>query len=146
MTLDVPVDEQDISKITLGMEASVTITALGSETYPARVTKIGSAVNSGGNSKFTVTLTLDKAENMLPGMSASAKLTLGETPDCLTIPTAAICDEDGAIVVYTGQDPKTGALTSPVTVTIGLSDGDSTQILTGLEPGQQVYYTYYEAK
>lgn len=146
MTLDVPVDEQDISQITLGMEASVTITALGSETYPARVTKIGSAVNSGGNSKFTVTLTLDKAENMLPGMSASAKLTLGDTPDCLTIPTAAICDEDGAVVVYTGQDPKTGALTSPVTVTIGMSDGDSTQILTGLEPGQQVYYTYYEAK
>lgn len=145
LSLEVPVDEQDIGNITLGMEASVTITALGKETYPARVTKIGTAVNSGGNSKFAVTLTLDKGENMLPGMSASAKLSLGEA-ECLNIPAAAVYDDGINTFVYTGQDHKTGALTNPVTVTTGLSDGNCTQILTGLEAGQQVYYTYYEAQ
>lgn len=144
LTLEVPVDEQDISKVTLGMEAQVRITALGSETYTARVTKIGAAVNSGGNSKFTVTLTLDKEETMLPGMSASAVLPLGQGEAGLTVPTAAIYDDDEGIFVYTALEEKTGALANPVNVTLGDSDGETTRILTGLEEGQTVYYTSYE--
>lgn len=146
LTLEVPVDEQDISRIALGMEARVTVTALGTDTYPARVTDIGTATNSGGNSKFAVTLTLDKGEKMLPGMSASAVLPLGEGETGVTVPTAAVYEEDGKPFVYTALEEKTGAPASPVTVTIGLSDGETTQILSGLEPGQTVYYSYYEAK
>lgn len=144
LTLEVPVDELDISKVTLGMEAQVRVTALGSQTYTARVTKIGAAVNSGGNSKFTVTLTLNKEENMLPGMSASAVLSLGQGEAGLTIPTAAIYDDDEGIFVYTALEEKTGALAKPVPVTLGESDGETTRILSGLEEGQTVYYTTYE--
>lgn len=144
LTLEVPVDEQDISKVALGMEAQVRITALGSETHTARVTKIGAAVNSGGNSKFTVTLTMDKEETMLPGMSASAVLPLGQGEAGLIVPTAAIYDDDESIFVYTALEEKTGALANPVRVTLGDSDGETTRILTGLEEGQTVYYTSYE--
>lgn len=146
LTLDVPVDEQDIGNIQLGMEATVTVTALGSESYAAQVTEIGTAVNSGGNSKFTVTLTLEKGEKMLAGMSASAVLPLNEEVEGLLIPTAAIYDDGANVFVYTALDAKTGEPTNPVNVTIGLSDGEYTQILSGLEEGQQVYYTYYEAQ
>lgn len=144
LLLEVPVDELEISAIALGMEAEVTITALGTETYTARVTDIGTAVNSGGNSKFTVTLTLTKGEKMLPGMSASAALPLGNGETGLTVPTAAIYDDGETTFVYTALEEKTGAPASPVNVTIGLSDGENTQILSGLEPGQTVYYSYYE--
>lgn len=144
MTLDISIDEQDISRISLGMEAQVEVTAVGGEAYAATVTDIGTASNSGGNSKFTVTLTMTRQGQMLPGMSASARLTLAEGETCLTVPTAALEDDGGECVVYTAYTEKSNTLSKPVQVQTGLSDGENTQILEGLEPGTQVYYFYYE--
>lgn len=144
MTLEVPVDELDIGRISLGMEAQVTVTALADQRVSARVTKIGTASNSGGNSKFAVTLTLDREENMLPGMSASAVLPWGTAENVLTIPAGALQDDGRETFVYTAYDKKTGTLSAPVTVTTGLSDGERVEILSGLEDGQWVYYRYYE--
>lgn len=144
MTLDIPIDEQDISRVSLGMEARVVVTAVGGEGCTATVTDIGTASNSGGNSKFTVTLTMPRQGQMLPGMSASARLTLSEAESCLTVPTAALEDVGDSCVVYTAYAEKTNTLSDPVPVEIGLSDGENTQILEGLEAGTQVYYFYYE--
>lgn len=144
MTLEVPIDELDISKVAVGMTAKITVTAMGSEEYPATVTQIGTAENSGGNSKFSVTLTMDRQGRMLPGMSASAKLPLGEDQTGLTIPTAALWEEGGKTFVYTTYDQKEGTLGTPVEVTVGVVDGETVTILAGLTEGQTVYYNYYE--
>lgn len=144
MTLEVPVDEGDIGSIALGQEVAVTITALGGDSVTATVTDIGTATNSGGNSKFAVTLTLERGGNMLPGMSASAILVQSTRQGVLTIPAAALQEEDDRLFVYTDYDEKNDALSGAVTVTTGLSDGENVEILTGLEIGQQVYYRYYE--
>lgn len=146
MTLEVPVDEGDIRTIALGQEMEVTITALGAEPVTATVTEIGTATNSGGNSKFAVTLTLTRQENMLPGMSASASLVVENRQELLTIPAAALQEEDDRIFVYTAYDEKNDTLCGSVTVTTGLSDGETVEILTGLEVGQNVYYRYYDAQ
>lgn len=145
MTLEITVDELDIGAIRVGMDASVRVNALGSESYPARVTKIGTAENSGGNSKFAVTLTLNRQGDMLPGMSASAMVPGQEVENVLTIPAAALQEKDAQTFVYTAYDRKTDTLGSPVAVTVGLSDGELIQILSGLEEGQTVYYAYYDA-
>ena len=144
MTLELPVDEGDISTIALGQEMEVTITALGGDSVTATVTDIGTATNSGGNSKFAVTLTMARQENMLPGMSASARLARENHQGLLTIPAAALQEEDDRLFVYTAYDEKNDTLSGVVTVTTGLSDGESVEILTGLTEGQQVYYRYYE--
>lgn len=44
---------------------------------------------------------------------------------------------------YTGYNEESG-LTSPVTVTIGVSDGENVQILSGLNPGETCYYAYFD--
>lgn len=144
MTLEVAIDELDISKVTVGMAAKITVTAMGSEEYPATVTQIGTAENSGGNSKFSVTLTMDRQGQMLPGMSASAKLPLGEDQTGLTIPTAALWEEGSKTFVYTTYDQKEETLGGPVEVTVGVADGETVTILDGLAEGQTVYYNYYE--
>lgn len=144
MTLEIPVDEGDIGTIALGQEMDVSITALGGESVTATVTQIGTATNSGGNSKFAVTLTMERQENMLPGMSASACLVRESCQCILTIPAAALQEEDDRLFVYTAYDEKNETLSGAVTVTTGLSDGETVEILTGLTEGQQVYYRYYE--
>ena len=146
MTLTVQVDEQDIGKIALDMEALVKITPLKGRSFEARVTDLGTVgTNSGGSSNFTLELTLDLEADMLPGMSATAWLPLEVKKDVLTVPVAALVEETGRTVVYTALDPETGLPSNPVEVTTGVSDGATVEILSGLDRDAVIYYSYYEA-
>lgn len=145
MTVEITVDEQDISRLSPGQEAVITVDALGGESFDATVTRIAnSGENSGGSSKFAVELTLEKSGEMLPGMTASAFLTVDTQADALCVPAAALERLGSQDVVYTGYDADSQTLLNPVAVTIGASDGDMVQILEGLEEGSKFYYAYYE--
>jgi HlyD family secretion protein len=138
-------DEQDISKVSLGQTAQVKVEALKGQIFEAEVTKIAiSGTNNGGSSKFTVVLTMDMAENMIAGMSATASLPLQTKTDVLTIPVAALSEDRARTVVYTALDEKTGEPVNPVEVTVGLSDGEKAEVISGLENGDTVYYAYYD--
>lgn len=145
MTVEITIDELDISKLYLGQEASVTLDALAGERFEAVITRIGNTGESdGGNSKFTVELTLAKSGDMLPGMSACVVVTLGTVSDCVTVPVAALCESGTQTTVYTSFNEETGILGDPVPVTVGISDGEHAQILSGLEEGAAYYYAYYD--
>ena len=145
MTLEITVDEQDIARIARGQEATITVEALTGQQFPAVITAIGNTgTNEGGSSKFTAKLTLSKNGDMLPGMNASAYLTLDTTGEVLTVPVAALAEENGKTVVYTGYDEKNETLTHPVEVTTGVSDGEYVEILTGLTENDTVWYAYYD--
>lgn len=144
MTLEVTVDELDISKIYVGQSATVTVDALAGEHFSATVSQISnSGTNDGGSSKFTVELTLEKSGDMLPGMTASAFIRLDTGENLLCVPAAALGEENGKTVLYTSYDEKNAVLGSPVPVTIGAADAEYVQILTGLSEGDTVYYAYY---
>ena len=145
MSVEISVDELDISQLHSGQEAIVSVDALGGEQFPATLTRISSTgENEGGNTKFAVELTLEKSGEMLPGMTASVQLSLESHPDSLCVPAAAVSQLGSQSVVYTGYDEGSGTLTNPVVVTTGTSDGESVEILSGLEEGQVFYYAYYE--
>ena len=145
MTLDITVDEGDIKSLYLGMPAVVKIDALGGEKYNATITEIGNTgTNNGGSSKYTVELTMDRAGDMLAGMNASATIVLAVVNDVLTIPAAALVENGNQTVVYTGYDEEQEMLLDPVTVQVGCSDGETVEILDGLENGQIYYYAYYD--
>ena len=145
MSVEISVDELDISQLHSGQEAIVSVDALGGEQFPATLTRISSTgENEGGNTKFAVELTLEKSGEMLPGMTASVQLSLESHPDSLCVPAAAVSQLGSQSVVYTGYDEGSGTLTNPVVVTTGTSDGESVEILSGLEEGHVFYYAYYE--
>ena len=145
MSLEIQVDELDISKISLGQEATISVDALGGEQFEAKVTRIASTgENQGGHSKVTVELTVEKSGDMLPGMSASAFIDLGIESGTLCIPVAALEKSGNQDIIYTGYDEGSGSLSDPVAVIIGLSDGEYVQVLSGLEEGQEFYYAYYD--
>ena len=146
VTLDVTVDELDISKIYVGQSATVTVDALAGEHFSATVSQISnSGTNDGGSSKFTVELTLGKSGDMLPGMTASAFIQLDTGENLLCVPAAALGEENGKTVLYTSYDEKSAVLGSPVPVTIGAADAEYVQILIGLSEGDTVYYAYYDS-
>jgi len=128
-----------------GLTAQVKINSLKGQTFEAEVTEVGAAgTNNGGSSKFTLELTLPMEETMLPGMTATVWIPLYTKMDVLTVPVAALVDEGGKSLVYTALDPETGALSAPVEVETGISDGVRVEILSGLSSGDSVYYSYYD--
>ncbi len=145
MTVTVSVDEIDLNKIEAGMKTEITLDAFIGESFYGVISNIGtSGKNSGGNSKFSVEITMDKAENMLVGMNATAKIILESQKDVLTVPVEALCDIGNETVVYTKYDKSDDTLKKPVTVTVGASDGEIAQILSGLDEGDEYYYSYYD--
>lgn len=145
VSLTITLDEKDISKVSVGQTAEVAVEAIRGETFEAEVVKVGtSGTNNGGSSKFTAKLELDYAENMLDGMSATAALPLYTKMDVLTIPVEALVEDGAQTVVYTALDEETGEPANPVPVTIGVSDGITAEILSGLQLGDTYYYSYYD--
>ena len=145
MTLEITVDELDITRVQVGQSAAVTLDALPGERFEATVSQVAaSGTNEGGSSKFTVELTLPRSGDMLSGMRACAFLTLDTTEHTLTVPAAALDEADGQTVLYTALDPDTGAPTAPLSIETGLADADYVQLLTPLPEETTVYYLYYE--
>ena len=145
VTLEITVDELDISGLVLGQEVTVTVDALSGEKFTGFITNIGNdGTNGGGNSKYAVEVTLPHSENMLPGMNATATIVLGTVSNVLTVPVAALNEDGAQTILYTSFDEDDGILGTPVTVSVGASDGEYAEILSGIEEGTTVYYAYYD--
>ena len=145
VTIQMTIDELDISKLYVGQAANVTVEALPGQQFSGVITEIAaSGENEGGNSKFAVEVTLDKIDDMLPGMRASVSVVLATSESVICIPVAALIESGTKTQVYTGYDEDAGAFVNPVTVTTGVSDGEYVQILTGLQEGDEVHYPYYD--
>lgn len=145
MELSITIDELDILKLEIGQEATITVDAIKSKEFPATITDISNTgTNNGGNSKFTVQLSLERAENMLAGMNAVATIVLDTAQDVISVPVAALVEKGTEVIIYTGYDEDKEELLNPVTVTTGVSDGDSVEILSGLSEGDTYYYAYYD--
>lgn len=141
--IDLTVDELDIACFSLGRTVSVSLDALGGQSFEAEVTAIDpEGSNAGGNSKYTVTVTLPRTEDMLTGMTASVRLDQETRRDVLLIPLAALQEDASGVYVYTGYNKRADQLTDPVPVTTGASDGEQVEILSGLEAGDSVCYRY----
>lgn len=145
ITVQISIDELDISRIYPGQAATVTLDAINGEEFAGVVSNIANTgTSAGGNSKFTVDVTIPKTENMLPGMTAHVSIVLTAVEDILSIPVAALTETGEETVVYTGYDAEAEAFINPIPVKTGISDGKYVQILSGLSIGDTIYYPYYD--
>lgn len=146
MTVQIQVDELDIRTLETGMEATVTLDALPGSSFTGTITSINPyGENSGGNTKYTVTVTLPRDGKMLSGMNASVKITTGVSGTVPTVPAAAVVFDAGKSWLYTGYNEKTDTLTDPVEIQTGLSDGCLVELLSGLSEGSSFYYRYADS-
>jgi HlyD family secretion protein len=113
ITAEVKVDETDIVNIQMGQPADVTVDALPGRTFKGHVTEVGdqallrttgiatsqSTTGTEEAKDFKVVVTLDQtADNHLddlrPGLSTTAKITVAQKPNVLTIPIQALVQRD----------------------------------------------------
>jgi HlyD family secretion protein len=133
------VDEADIGKVHLGLEARIYVEAYPDEPFKAKLTHISPRGREEEDIiNFEIRATVNDQENKLRvGMSADAELILEEHENVLTIPEGAIIYEDGKTFVNI-QDNSVEEGKRKVEITKGISDGLKTEVISGLEEGQVV--------
>ena len=143
MTVEIQVDELDILSVQVGMTAQVTLEAQPGKEFTGSITKINAyGVNSGGNTKYTVTVTIPRQDSMLSGMNASVKITTAQSQPLPTVPAEAIVFDSGKSWLYTGYDEKTDTLSGLTEIQTGISDGSLVELRSGLEENTTFYYRY----
>ena len=133
-------EEESTGLVFLTASVDGTTSAEDGDTTVETITSVSHTASSIGSSvKYPVEVTLEKTEDMLIGMSASATIIIDEAEDSVVIPVSALQERGNTTFVYTEEDSD-GNLTGEVEVEVGLSNGTQVEILSGLEEGDTVYY------
>ena len=124
--------ETDVPKLKLGQPATISAAALGTETVVGSVCSLGVVgTQISGVASFEVTVCLDGSNPaLLVGMSATAAVVTSRADGAVLVPSLAVKTVGGQqVVTVLGADGKTQ---TNVPVTVGISNGSVTQILSGL--------------
>lgn len=141
MLLEIAVDELDILSVKKGQDALVSVNAIEDETFNGVISDVATSANEGtGSAKYNVKIEVDRTDNMLEGMSASAEIAVGSASSVLMIPVEALQYEEGRTFVYTALD-SSGNPAQDADVETGLSDSTYVEITAGLAENDKIYYT-----
>ncbi len=133
-----PIDEVDAAEIRPGMTARISLDAFRGELFEGKVRRIAPYVLDLEKQARTVDIEVDfsaasETAGMLPGYTADVEVILDSSSSSLRIPTEALA-EGNQVYVY---DPAFESIAS-VGVKTGLSNWQFTEIIEGLESGDQV--------
>jgi HlyD family secretion protein len=134
------VDESDIGKVFLGQPAHIRVESFKDKTFEGKVTKISPmGVEKDNVTTFEVRVSINNPGGELKAMmTANAEMILEEHKDVLMAPeNAMIYDQNKtASVEIPDEHSKDGK--KKISVKAGISNGAKTEILGGLNEGQQV--------
>lgn len=105
------------------------------------ITSMGGKVQSYGRSAETqsayvpIIFEFNNTGDVVPGSYAEIYLTTADRADVITLPTTALTEEQGVYFVYVQTDDDEYRKQP---VTLGPTDGERTEILTGIAPGDRV--------
>jgi HlyD family secretion protein len=192
ITAEVKVDETDIVNISLNQTVDVTVDALPGRTFKGHVTEVGdqallrttgiatsqSTTGTEEAKDFKVVVTLDQTpgahlDELRPGLSTTAKITVADKPNALTIPIQALVQRDpvleqtlyahngkAAVTNVSATDsrnkpaftqgvylltPVDGKLrTNFVPITTGVTGATDIEVLGGLKDGDEIVTGRYQ--
>ena len=134
------VDESDIGRVYLGQPARIKVESFKDKTFKGVVTKISPmGVEKDNVTTFEVRVSIDNPGGELKAeMTANAEIILDEHKSVLQIPEGAIIYDKDRNASVEVPDPKGKDGQRKVAINIGISNGAKTEVLKGLNEGDQV--------
>ena len=135
LRLDVPVAEEDVARVQVGQNATITFDALPGQTYTGKVVAIApDAAIQSGVATYTVSISLDKTQGVKPGLTGKASIVYAQHDHALLVPNEAVRSTASGHVV----DVIAGSKIAARPVTTGINDDQFTEIVSGLQVGERV--------
>ena len=135
-TVSVNLTEVDVTGVTIGDQATITVDALGDKTYTGQVISIDTVgSNDSGVTTYPAIIRLDtQVEDMFSNMSAEASIITDTKSKVVLVPASAIQTQNGQSIVRVIKDGQP----QPVVVTTGLTSSTETEIISGVAEGDTV--------
>jgi HlyD family secretion protein len=134
------VDEADIAHVYMGQPARIKVESFRDRLFYGKVTKIAPmGVEKDNVTTFEVRVSINNPGGELKAnMTANAEILMDEHKGVLTVPENAVSydSQKNASVQIPDKNQKDGWRKVPVTV--GLSNGSVTEVISGLKEGDQV--------
>ena len=131
------IEESEISNIQVGQKAHIIVDALDEATLEGTVNFISltSESGTGGVVTYLVRVLLDDTEyvDVREGMTAGVDFVIAESNDVLMVPVQAVQNVNGKPAVTMNNGDTRDVVT-------GFTDGQTVEIISGLEVGEQVTY------
>lgn len=133
----ISVGESDVNKIHIGQDAEIFFEAIDNQTYRGKVSRVdtkGTITQS--VVKYNVYLEILEADDQLkPGMTADVDIVTNTLTDVLSVPNTAVKPYQKGRAV---RKPGKGGEVEYIPVTVGVRGKEFTQIIQGLEEGQEI--------
>ena len=142
LTFEMSIDEMDIRNVKVGQKVEVVADAFENQTFSGTVTNVSiNGSYSNGVTNYPVTVTLDEAGDLIPGMNVTGTILLDEVKDVLAIPADSLMRGDRVYVKdpSAAAEPGVPAGFRSVEVETGLISDDYVEIKSGLSEGDEVY-------
>lgn len=133
-----PIDEVDAALIRIGMEARISLDAFRDRVFPGKIKRIAPYVLDYEKQARTVEIEVEFAGEesfgeLLAGYSADVEVIISTAKGALMIPTEAIL-ENRWVYLYMEEEARA----QKIEVQPGLSNWEVTEVVSGLQEGQQV--------
>lgn len=139
-TVDVTVGETDIANVATGLQVELT-TSEGLELF-GTVTEVGLVPStSSGSARYPVSVDVTgDGEGLFDGVSVEVEIVYERRTDVLTVPAAAVTTTEG---VSTVTVIRADGSEEEVQVEIGETSGSLTEVVSGINEGDEVLVTVF---
>lgn len=141
MKVKLKVHESVIKKVVIGLPVTINLDSLPDRPLHGKVTKIGTIAqrdyDGGGVKQYSVECSIDDLPSdagLKPGMTGMVSVLTKTLSDAISIPVSSVTEFEEMKVVYLVEGNKV----TRHEVSVGENNEQFVQILTGLNPGQEV--------
>jgi membrane fusion protein (multidrug efflux system) len=135
--IDINVLDRDVEKIPGVKRASATIGVINGREFQAFVSRSAHAVSTTTRTMPVEILIPNKDESIKPGEFARVTLVLGESPQAITVPAAAVLHDNVGQYLYIVDD----SVAKRRDIQAGVSENGRLEILSGLDGTERVIIT-----
>ncbi len=130
------IPETDFPLVAIGQDCEVTLPAYPGRTFRGKIVNIGAAVDPNTRRVQVRSVVADPKHELRPGMFATFVIRTGKSVRSVAVPFGGIVREgDGTMSAWVSSG---GGRLVKRTVKVGLQQDGFTQILDGLQPGEQI--------
>ena len=147
LTFNMNIDELQISSIQVGQKVSIKTENFPKDTFEGIIEKISlKGITNNSVTSYPVTIKVADYKGLLPGMNVTGKVVLEVADQVLTVPSSALQRDNMVYVQSEGAVAEEGSGIpdgfKAVQVEVGINDGSSVEIKSGLKEGDTVYIPF----